>query len=205
MQNLSGEAFILRTISYSEADLIVHALSKDHGLLHFFVRGAKTSKKRFSGGVLQPPHLIKFDTSRSAKRQHEEGGLITLKEASLLNDFIKIRSNYRAIETMFAMIKVVLSADAGQGELFNHFGGALKVLPLVKDHRRFFSHFVVRYLYIEGVLPSQGEFIEFIQTPLTYHSRLTAVSEEQMNKEEGLAAHFLKTYSNAKENIKWPS
>lgn len=205
MQNLSGEAFILRTISYSESDLIVHALSKDHGLLHFFVRGAKKSKKRFSGGVLQPPHLINFDTSRSAKKQHEEGGLITLKEASLVNDFIKIRSSYNAIETMFAMIKVVLSADTGHGELFNHYGGALKVLPLVENHRRFFSHFVVRYLYIEGVLPSKNDFLEFIQTPLTYHGRLKNASEEQMNKEVGLAAHFLRTYSNAKENIKWPS
>lgn len=205
MQNLSGEAFILRTISYSEADLIVHALSKEHGLLHFFVRGAKKSKKRFSGGVLQAPHLISFDTGRTGQKQHEEGSLITLKEASLLNDFIKIRESYNSIETMFAMIKVVLASETGHGELFNHFGGALKVLPGVKDHRRFFSHFVVRYLYIEGVLPSQNDFLEFIQTPLSYHDRLKEVTEQQVNREVGLAAHFLKTYSSAKENIKWPS
>ncbi|MGH1467679.1 MAG: DNA repair protein RecO [Bdellovibrionales bacterium] len=204
MQNLQGEAFILRTLSYSETDLIVHALSKEQGLLHFFVRGAKKSKKRFSGGVLQPPHLIKFETSRSGSKQHDDGGLITLKEASLLNDFIKIRSNYSSMETLFSMIKVILSSETGHEELFNHFGGALKVLPTVSSYRRFFTHFVVRYLYIEGVLPSQSEFLEFVQTPLSYHSQLSEVSEAQINREVGLAAHFLKTYANSKEDIKWP-
>lgn len=204
MQNLQGDAFILRTISYSEADLIIHALSKEQGLLHFFVRGAKKSKKRFSGGVLQPPHLIKFETSRSGEKQHEDGGLVTLKDASLVNDFIGIRESYSSMEVMFSMIKVVLSAETGHEELFNHFGGSLKVLPTIKTYKRFFTHFVVRYLYIEGVLPSQDEFLDFVKTPMGSHLKLRSVSDEVANREQGLAAHFLKTYSNSKENMQWP-
>lgn len=204
MHNLQGEAFILRTLSYSEADLIVHALSKEQGLLHFFVRGAKKSKKRFSGGVLQAPHLIKFETSRSGEKQHDDGGLITLKDAALINDFIGIRKSYSSMEVMFSMIKVMLSSETGHEELFNHFGAALKTLPLIDSYKRFFTHFVVRYLYIEGVLPSQNEFLEFVKTPMTYHKNLSKVSEDVVNREHGLAAHFLKTYTNSKENIQWP-
>jgi DNA repair protein RecO (recombination protein O) len=204
MQILSGDAFVLRTLPYSEADLIVHALAKDYGLLHFFVRGAKKSKKRFSGGVLQPPHLIRFSSSRSGEKQYEEGGLITLTEAHLLQDFSQIRESYSSLETLFSMIKVVLASETGHQELFNHFGGALMKLPTVENKKRFFSHFVVRYLYIEGVLPSQEDFLDFVKTPLSQHDKLKGVSEEQVNREEGMARHFLKTYSSAKEDVKWP-
>ena len=48
------------------------------------------------------------------------------------------------------------------------------------------------------------EFLDFVKTPMSLHSTLPKVSDEMINREEGLAAHFLKTYSNSKENIKWP-
>ncbi len=204
MENLKGEAFVLKTLPYSESDLILYALSKEQGVLHFFVKGAKNSKKRFSGGVLQPPHLIDFQTLRLGRKQYDNGSLITLKEASLLNDFIKIRLSYVFMETLFSMIKVVLPSRTGHKELFNHFGGALKVLPTVKDQKRFFTHFVIRYLYIEGVLPLHVKFLDFIKTPLSCHKKLLNVSEIQSNREVKFAKYFLKTYSNSKESIKWP-
>jgi DNA repair protein RecO (recombination protein O) len=203
--SLSGDAFILRTLSYSEADLIVHALSKRDGLLHFFVRGAKKSKKRFSGGVLQPPHLISFETNNLKPDQLESGSLITLKEASLIQDFADIRTDYKNMETMFSMIKVMLFSETGHEELFNHYGAALRSLPSAKNKKRFFTHFVVRYLYIEGVLPEQQSFNDFIRTPMGRHSELMNVSDQQIEKEVGLASHFLKSYSTSKEGIKWPS
>lgn len=202
--NLVGEAFILRTLPYSEADLIVHALSKEHGLLHFFVRGAKNSKKRFSGGVLQPPHLIKFETNRMKPDQDGGNYLVSLKEASLVKDFIELRSEYKYMESLLSMIKVILSSETGHEELFNHFGAALQNIPKVKNQKRFFTHFVTRYLFIEGVLPEQETFGDFIRTPLSRHTDLPTVTDAEMNKEVGLASHFLKSYSVSKETIKWP-
>jgi len=203
--SLSGDAFILRTLSYSEADLIVHALSKRDGLLHFFVRGARKSKKRFSGGVLQPPHLIRFETNNLKPDQLESGALISLKEASLIQDFADIRTNYKNMETMFSMIKVMLFSETGHEELFNHYGAALKNISSAKNKKRFFTHFVVRYLYIEGVLPEQTSFSDFIKTPMGRHLELEDVSDEQIEKEMGLASHFLKSYSSSKVGVKWPT
>ena len=185
--------------------MIVHALSKQHGLLHFFVRSAKKSKKRFSGGVLQPPHLIQFESQNLKPDQVESGRLISLKEASLLNDFSEIRTSYKQIEVVFAMIKVVLLSETGHEELFNHYGAALKSVSKSKSIKRFFTHFVVRYLYIEGVLPEQMDFVDFIKTPLSCHGDLPAVDESQINKEAALASHFLKAYSGGKEEVKWPN
>jgi len=202
--NLSGEAFILKTLPYSDSDLIVRALSKEHGLLNFFVRGARKSKKRFSGGVLQPPHLIQFETNRLKPDQEEGRALISLKEASLINDFIDLRSDYKYMETLFAMIKVVLASETGHEELFNHFGAALQNISKVKNRKRFFTHFVIRYLFIEGVLPNQDLFVDFIRTPLSKHTVLSEVTSVEVNKEIGLASHFLKSYSGGKEVIKWP-
>jgi len=203
--NLNGEAFILRTLSYSDADLIVHSLSKQHGLLHFFVRGAKKSKKRFSGGVLQPPHLINFETNSVKPDQLEAGSLLSLKEASLIQDFAEIRADYKSIEAMFSMIKVMLFSETGHEELFNHYGASLKFLPRAQSKRRFFTHFVVRYLYIEGVLPEQHSFSDFIRTPMGLHDKLVDVTPEQVEKEVGLANHFLKSYSSSREGVKWPN
>jgi len=203
--SLSGEAFILRTLSYSEADLIVHSLSKQHGLLHFFVRGAKKSKKRFSGGVLQPPHLIHFETNNLKPDQLESGALVSLKEASLIKDFAEIRTEYKNMETMFSMIKVMLFSETGHIELFNHYGAALQGLSQAQSKKRFFTHFVVRYLYIEGVLPEQNTFTDFISTSMGQHANLKEVSSQQVEKEVGLASHFLKSYSSSREGVKWPS
>ena len=47
------EALVLRAIAYGDADAVVHLLTRGRGRISAFVRGAKTSRKRF-GGALEP-------------------------------------------------------------------------------------------------------------------------------------------------------
>lgn len=198
---IKTQAFILRTLSYSDADLIIHALSKEHGLVHFFARSAKKSKKRFSGGVLEVPNLIEAE---HGPLPDDSKKLVTLKDARLLNGFDSLRTNYSKLNTIYLMIKITLLSEAGHEDLFNLFGGALKTLPLVSEHKRFFTHFLVRYLYIEGVLPQKLEFEDYIKTPLTYHNEVTKISEEAIQKEIIMAKHYLNTYLNKDFKVDWP-
>ena len=70
--------------------------------------------------------------------------------------------------------------------------------------KRFFTHFVVRYLHVEGVLPGEEAFNDFIKTPMSQHLTIKGVDDKTIDKEVGLAKHFLKSYVVKKEEIKWP-
>ncbi len=50
---------ILRTIKYSEADLIVHGLNTEGARINFMAKSALKSRKRFGGGVLEPTHYMR--------------------------------------------------------------------------------------------------------------------------------------------------
>ncbi|MDF1581299.1 MAG: DNA repair protein RecO [Desulfuromonadales bacterium] len=75
----SDEAIILHSRDYGEADRIVTALTRNHGLLRGFARNARKSRKRF-GPALEPFALLKliWNPPRS-------GELSSLREAEILD------------------------------------------------------------------------------------------------------------------------
>lgn len=54
MEEIRTRAFVLRTRSYAESDVIAVLLSAEHGKLSGIARGAKRSKRRFAGPALEP-------------------------------------------------------------------------------------------------------------------------------------------------------
>ena len=54
MEEIRTRAFVLRTRSYGESDVIAVLLSADHGKLSGIARGARRSKRRFAGPALEP-------------------------------------------------------------------------------------------------------------------------------------------------------
>ena len=48
---IESEAYVLRTTKYSERDLIVDFFVREHGKISVIARSAKTSKRRFPGGL----------------------------------------------------------------------------------------------------------------------------------------------------------
>lgn len=202
MNVISDQGFVLKTVSYGDSDLIVSLLTKDSGLVNAFVRGAKNSKKRFGGGVLQPPHLIDF--LASSKKSQDTESLTYLREASLLNDFTSIRSQYLSLNVLSMMIKTFLSGEDLQKEHFNLFGHGLVSLSKTTDYRRFFSHFIARYLVLEGVLPSDPVLAKLISLPLKEHANLSEETVKTVNQEAAVASHYLHSYINTKVEFKWP-
>ena len=91
MKTLSDEAIILHCRNYGEADRIVTALTRNHGLINGFARNARKSRKRF-GPALEPFALLKLIWSPP-----RGGELCQPKEADILD----LRTNLRRdLETL---------------------------------------------------------------------------------------------------------
>ena len=187
---------------YSESDLIVSLLTQENGIIQSFIRGAKKSKKRFGGGVLQPPHLIEIEASPPRRPDNSE--FYSIKEARLIRDFSELKTSYPSLTLLASIIKLLLKSEDIYKEHFNLFGFSLVELSKTDSHRRFFSHFVTRYLNIEGALPEEQVLYELGKTPINHHQSLGVVSKDQVNREAALASHYLQAYTGSISEFKWP-
>ena len=81
------EALVLRSIAYGDADAVVQLLVRGRGRIAAFVRGARTSRKRF-GGALEPFGRIE---ALLAEREGQE--LWALREATVVEGHRKLRDD----------------------------------------------------------------------------------------------------------------
>ena len=85
------EALVLRSIAYGDADAVVQLLTRKRGRIAAFVRGAKSSRKRF-GGALEPFQRIE---ALLAEREGQE--LWALREARVIEGHAKLRDDLHRI------------------------------------------------------------------------------------------------------------
>jgi DNA repair protein RecO (recombination protein O) len=85
------EALVLRSIAYGDADAVVQLLARGRGRIAAFVRGARTSRKRF-GGALEPFQRIE---ALLAEREGQE--LWALREARVIEGHGRLREDLHRI------------------------------------------------------------------------------------------------------------
>ncbi|WP_413290306.1 DNA repair protein RecO [Bdellovibrio sp. HCB337] len=193
---------ILRTMKYSEADLIVHALSPVGEKLSFIARGALKSKKRFGGGVLEPSHFVQF----TYKQASGEGKLNPISEATLLNDFKKIRQDYDHLELALQVIECVSrvsqEGDKSSDSLFNLLGNTLKAIESCQNVAVLKMHFYLKFLFQQGILTTESWMAPFLKTNIGESNSL--IGDESLKKEvtknmffiESATQQYLKTAEN---------
>lgn len=86
MPHVQSEAIVLRVVDFGESDQILHLLTPCSGRVTAMARGAKRSRRRFSG-ALDLFHHITFQGV-----QHGSGGMLRLEQASLRNAFEGLRT-----------------------------------------------------------------------------------------------------------------
>lgn len=185
---------ILRKIKYSEADLILHALSPLGEKMSFIARGALRSKKRFGGGILEPTHFV----SLTFKQAAQEGQLNALQEASLINDFAGIRKDYDrldlALHALDCVSKVSQEGDKTSEFLFNLLGHTLKAIETAQDHLVLKMHFYLKFLLQQGVVNAEPWMAPFLRTNLADTNLLLPyrqVVEEELQNVEMVVKHYL--------------
>jgi DNA repair protein RecO (recombination protein O) len=175
---------ILKKLKYSESDLIVHAISVHGEKVSFIARGALKSKKRFGGGVLEPTHFVQL----TYKQTGEGGKLNPIAEASLLNDFHKIRRSYDHLELALTILdcvsRVCQEGDKYSESIFNLLGNALKAVESCEDVQLLKMHFYLKLLFQQGVLTVEPWMAPFLKTNIADVNGL--VSDLNLKKETTL-------------------
>ena len=185
---------ILRKIKYSEADLIIHALSPKGEKLAFIARGALKSKKRFGGGILEPSHFVTF----SYKIANEQGKLHTLNEATLLNDFPGIRNDYDhlelALQVLDCVAKVSQEGDQNSEFLFNLLGHTLKAIETAKDPLVLKMHFYLKFMLQQGVINAEPWMMPFLRANISETNTLVnyrQLVDEELHNVEAMIKHYI--------------
>ena len=178
-----GHFLILKKIKYSEADLIIHALSQGGEKMSFMARGALRSKRRFGGGVLEPTHHVKLTYTISSNSD-----MHTIKEAQLLQGFELIRNDYDkldfALSALNCVSQVSMEGDSNSATIYNLLGHLLKRLEAVNDPSQLVLikvQFYLKFLLQQGVLEVEDWMKPFLKlTMQDTDSFATLESQKQM-------------------------
>ncbi len=178
-----GHFLILKKIKYSEADLIIHALSQSGEKMSFMARGALRSKRRFGGGVLEPTHHVKLTYLLSNKTD-----LHTIKEAQLLQGFDLIRNDYDkldfALTALNCVSQVSLEGDSGSSTMYNLLGHLLKRLEPISNPASLSLlkiQFYLKFLLQQGVLEIEDWMKPFLKMNLQDTDSFSALSALEPN------------------------
>ncbi len=179
-----GHFLILKKIKYSEADLIIHALSQSGEKMSFIARGALRSKRRFGGGVLEPTHHVKLTYTVS-----HQSSLHTIKEAQLLQGFELIRNDYDkldfALTALTCVSQVSMEGDSNSPTIYNLLGHLLKRLEAVTHSSELSTlktQFYLKFLLQQGVLEVEDWMTPFLK--LSIHdidSFLTLATQNKLS------------------------
>lgn len=173
---VTDKVIILRKTKYGESDLIVSCLTSHGQILNLMAKSALKSKKRFGGGVLEPIHYVSVTYKVTGKKSSEDS-LKFLSEATLLNDFPKIRLDYDKLHLALHILKVIATAtregDIASKGLFDLAGNTLKAIENSTNLAALKTHFEVKYLNLQGVLPVNETTKELLAQNISEHGKLT--------------------------------
>jgi DNA repair protein RecO (recombination protein O) len=91
VKHIETDALVVRTIPYSEADIVATFITETSGKLAALVRGGRKSTRRFGGG-LEPFHTMRLRIDEGS------GDLVTLKEARVVCVRVGITASLAALE-----------------------------------------------------------------------------------------------------------
>ena len=180
--------FILKVIKYGEADLIVTGLNAMGVKIPLFAKSALKSRRRFGGGVLESTHYIEAtygNTSKSfrgvSKTEYNYSmghnrNFYFLKEATLLHDFHKIRTDYDRLQLGLYMLKLVnhfcQEGLPDNAQVFHLLGNSLRVLETSTKLHKLQMAFELRLLKIQGILNEDDSMRKVLGGSILEHEQL---------------------------------
>jgi DNA repair protein RecO (recombination protein O) len=151
---LVTDALLLRATDYRDADRIVTLFTRDAGKLSALARGARGSKRRFSGS-LEPYSVIRVELEEG------RGELLTLKRAELKLPFVHLLAELDRMEAAAGALALVREAHAPRVVDPELFVAAVQYLTVI-DHegdpqRSLLLAFALRALALMGIAPRLGQ------------------------------------------------
>ena len=168
---------VLKNQAFSESDLIVRGLNAKGCQMSFIAKGALKSRKRFSGGILDPTAYIELEYHPSKKSLHR------LQQAWFLKDFSDLRKDYSRLSLALYFLQVIaqISQEGGEDseELFHLLGNALTEAQNSSCLDSLKLFFQVKVLFLQGVLPKKLSIAEVLEKPLNQHTDFEMKEEQK--------------------------
>ena len=148
MESLSTEGFVLRTRAFGESDIIAVLFTRDYGKLSGIARGARRSKRRFAGPVLEPFQEIGL---RFARRPHSE--LAFLHECSIVQSHHHIADELMSFawaSYVCELTERMVAERDPSPELYVLFRSTIETLGAGVDAESAAHHFILGLLDVAG-------------------------------------------------------
>jgi DNA repair protein RecO (recombination protein O) len=177
---------VLRKVVYRDSDLIVHGLNTLGAKVNYLAPAAVKSRRRFGGGVFDPTNFIEVIYQKPAK---STGALVRLQEAQIIKEFQGLRRSYEVIQSSLSFLSLIdqigQEGDQHGEELFNLLGHGLQYLSQkeVASLPLFRLHFLLKFLFQQGVLNLESWMHPFLQCPLREHEVLATEFSAWSNNE----------------------
>ena len=182
------KVFILKTFNFSEAHLIVCGLNAKGEKRSVVAYGARKSKKRFQGGILESTHFIEWLYTQ--KPSSEMG---SLKEANLKESFSGLRKDYGRLSLGLYFLHLIdsvsLQGMSTAGEMFHLLGNSLRQAETTSYLSKLKFHFELKFLFEQGVLSTQ-KYKDSLLKPISEHEDID-VSEFQQREISQLLSQYL--------------
>jgi DNA repair protein RecO (recombination protein O) len=162
-EQLKTTGFVLRTLSYSESDLIVTFYSHDFGKLKGIAKGAKRSKKRFAN-VFEPFSLTNIIFTRKSRDM-----LAFIESCDIIDHYPHIRQDMEKtlIASYFIDLTDHFSPEGKKNEdVFKLLQDFLLLLVKEKASDAVVRFFEMRLLKLAGFEPALDRCI-VCKTPVT--------------------------------------
>ena len=174
---IKERVIVLKNQAFSESDLILWGLNPKGCRLSFIAKGALKSKKRFSGGVLEPTSYIQIEYRPS------KSSLNTLQQAWFLDNFSNLRKSYQklslALYFLTLISKVSQEGTEDTEELFHLLGNGLKQAEHSSQLENLKICFQIKLLFGQGVLPKELTLAEVLNKTLSEHTKLSWKEHEK--------------------------
>ncbi|MFU8803853.1 MAG: DNA repair protein RecO [Bradymonadaceae bacterium] len=154
MKHLQTRAFVLKTVDYGERDVIVTLLGRDTGRFSAIARSAKTSRKRFAGGLTT---LRCLQANYTTRRNRD---LATLNEINIIQDYAGIEGHLEKIAAASYATELVREmcreADEASAtfDLLESFYDRVARLDFLPGLEVLLRHFELCLLELHGASPS---------------------------------------------------
>ena len=173
---LRARVIVLKTLPFSESDLILRAMKSDGSQMSFIAKGGLRSKKRFPGPVLEPSAFIEAEYRPSKKYLHN------LRQAWILKDFPGLRKDYDRLELALYFLRVMaeMSQEGTEDseEMFHLLGNALEEAQKSSRLDILKLFFQIKALFLQGVLPAELSCQGVLSSHLKSHAGFQLKDEE---------------------------
>jgi DNA repair protein RecO (recombination protein O) len=162
-EQLRTTGFVLRTLSYSESDLIVTFYCRDIGKLKGIAKGAKRSKKRFAN-VFEPFSLTNIIFTRKSRDT-----LAFIESCDIIDHYDAVRQDMEKtlIASYFIDLTDHFSPEGKKNEkIFQLLQDFLMMLSREKTSDAVVRFFEIRLLKLAGFEPAL-EYCITCKTPVT--------------------------------------